>query len=100
MARIALENGKRWFDEEKAEKYMEHLYSDGSNMISQATGSQWEHECLYRTASGTWILNHWSQYQGVPETYTVITVESANSWLSKNDLHDAIEDDALASMEA
>lgn len=41
---------------------------NGSNHISQATGSQWEHESLLRTAGGWWVLHRWSQWQGVSPT--------------------------------
>jgi hypothetical protein len=30
----------------------EAIYWDGSNQISKATGSQWNHETLYRSARG------------------------------------------------
>lgn len=70
-----------WFDLDAAERWEETTRWDGSNHISKATGSQWEHEALYRTRSGSWVLNHWSQYQGRPETWEQIEPKDAAAWL-------------------
>ena len=78
---------RRWngstskFDANKALCYCEARRWDGSNHISLATGSQWEHERLYRTSGAKWILKHWSA-QG--ETYEEITAAQAASWLVQN----------------
>lgn len=83
MKRIALtDRSGRWFDSEKAELIKEELFWDGNNWISRATGSQWEHEWLYRTRGGKWILNHWSNFQGVTETYIEINNKTAAAWLA------------------
>ena len=80
MGRQRLEDG-RWFETSKAKRYLETCSFDGRNMISDATGSQWEHEVLYRTAGGQWILRHWSQWEGRRETWTEVDVEDAARWL-------------------
>jgi hypothetical protein len=50
MSRIALTDGSgRWFSDTTAEYFKEDTYHDGRNWISKATGSQTEHEGLYRT---------------------------------------------------
>jgi len=41
MKRQALANGK-WFDIE--------------------TATQWDHQKLYRSRTGKWVLHHWSQW--------------------------------------
>ena len=74
----------RYFDLNTATQYNEGTEFDGNNMISIATGSQWEHEKLYHSASGTWILNHWSQWQGSTERDTVIDDTAAAIWLANN----------------
>jgi len=85
MTRIVLTDGSgRWFDAERAEVFEEATWWDGRNHRSCATGSQWEHEALYRTASGRWVLHHWSQYQGVPDRWEEIDAEEAARWLSIN----------------
>jgi hypothetical protein len=98
MKRQALDNGT-WFDVEQADKHEEDTYWNGNNHISRATGSQWNHEVLYRTASHRWVLNHWSQYQGSGETWEEIDNESAARWLVANghDHPDAAE--AIAALE-
>lgn len=80
MDRINL-GGGRWFDRMAASKFDESTRWDGSNHISVATGSQWDHEALYLTASGTWILHRWSQWQGSTDSYEVVSVEAATMWL-------------------
>jgi hypothetical protein len=73
-----------WFDPQKAYALEQHTWFDGSNQISTATNSQTEHEKLFLTASGQWILNHWSQWQGRGETFQLITQSEAVEWLVKN----------------
>lgn len=87
MRRIALTDGSgNWFDYEKAEAFAEGRFHDGRNWISKATGSQWEHEELCRTAGGKWVLNRWSQYQGTRETYELISADEAAKWFARNEL--------------
>lgn len=92
MKRIALsENGNKtgqYFDADKAELYKEETFWNGNNHISKVTGSQWNHEALYRTASGKWVLNTYSQMQGVGETHEIITPEEATEWFVKNEYKD------------
>ena len=85
MTRICLTDGSgRWFDAEKAEKFVEETEWNGSNHISKATGSQWEHETLYKTVSGQFVLNHWSNRQGTLETYELLSSADAAKWLAIN----------------
>jgi hypothetical protein len=87
MKRIALtDNSGNWFDADKAEMIKEDTYWDGHNWISKATGSQWQHECLFRTKGGKWVLNHYSDYQGSKETYITISDQRAAEWLAKQEL--------------
>ena len=100
MQRIALtdEFGNptgTWFDADRAIRYAEDEDWDGSNFISRATGSQWNHEALYRTASGRWILNGWSAYQGSTETYYEISPSRAEDWLIANDHADALPEEVI-----
>lgn len=89
MKRIALtsENGA-WFDAEKAELYKEDKWWNGNNWISSATGSQFEHEAIYITKSGKFILNSWSDFQGSQESYELITKEDAARWFAKQGFGD------------
>lgn len=81
--RIALSGGG-WFNPDSAQAFEEATRFDGRNQISCATGSQWEHETLYRSVKGAWILRHWSQWQGSTESYLRITSEEAAAWFIAN----------------
>jgi len=84
--RIALTDATgRWFDPDKAEHWDEDRRWDGNNHVSVATGSQWDHEELYRTAGGRWILHSWSQWQGSTPSYLEIDAGDAARWLAKNE---------------
>lgn len=81
MDRISL-GGGQWFDRDRVQKtYDESQQFDGRNFISNATGSQWEHQELLLTAGGAWILHEWSQWQGSRPTYSEITAEEAARWI-------------------
>lgn len=91
MARVNIFSGGElvgWFDREKAEVFQEAVWWDGSNNISVPTGTEFDHETLYRTRGGRWVLHIWSQWQGSRETYTFIDDETARRWLLANE-HDA-----------
>lgn len=86
MKRIFLtDDSGAWFDAEKATEFTELTRYDGSNRISRATGSQYEHELLYFTAGGKWVMNCWSNWQGSQESYSAKTAEEAVLWLAKNE---------------
>ena len=91
------DNDSRWFDIEKATKYDEETYWNGSNNISVATGNQWNHETLYKTATGNWVLHSDSNWQGCHESYEHIMLVEAVPWLIKNN-HD-IDDLGLTDLQ-
>ena len=82
-SRISIGCG-RWFDRSKSRCWEENSNWDGNNFISTPTGSQWEHEELYLTASKRWILRRWSQWQGTRDTYQLIQEGEAHVWLVDN----------------
>jgi hypothetical protein len=89
MKRISLTDGTgKWFDSETAVMFEEETYHNGSNWISKATGSQWNHERLYQTKSGRWILNTYSQVQGTPEAVYEIEAIEAAQWFGKQGFQD------------
>lgn len=97
MARVIV--GDSWFDDEKATHYEEDTYFDGNNHISAATGSQWEHERLYRTRTGKFVLNCWSQMSDSRESYEIIDDDQANAWLARNGHWDSVSEKYLDSTE-
>ncbi len=58
---------------------------NGSNHISVATGSQWEHETLYRSAKGRYYIEHTSQWQGSTPSARFVSEEEAARWLLANE---------------
>lgn len=84
MDRKQIGNGQ-WFDADSAVVFKENSIFDGRNRISVNSGSQWEHETLYYTKSGKWVLNSWSDYQGTIETYRIFGASSAVRWLVINE---------------
>jgi hypothetical protein len=74
-----------WFTLETAHDWDEGTRWDGNNNISLATGSQWNHERLYRTASGRWVLMQWSQWENSTDTYHFIDTTAARDWLLRNE---------------
>jgi len=100
MERIAMtDNSGQWFNLESATQFNEDSDWDGSNHISKATHSQTEHEQLYRTASGKWVLNSWSQWQGSTESYEVVSDEFAAKWLVTNGRNSDIVKNEIAEFE-
>jgi hypothetical protein len=57
---------------------------DGRNMISVATGTQWDHETLYRSRKGRYYVEHDSQYQGSLSYAEWISNHEAVRWLIAN----------------
>ncbi|MEV6165746.1 hypothetical protein AB0L71_28300 [Streptomyces sp. NPDC052052] len=81
-----------WFNPDSAAAYREADDWDGSNEISVNTDSQWDHQTLYRAKSGRWVLNNWSQRQGVAERYEFIDDDAAKTWLLHNQHDAAVEE--------
>lgn len=54
---------------------------DGNNHISVVTGSQWEHETLYRSAKGRYYIEHTSQWQGSLPSARFVSEQEAARWL-------------------
>lgn len=79
-----LTNGTGWFDLDRAECVDEQTKWDGHNHISLATGSQWDHETLYLTAQGHWVIQSDSQRQGVTPAWKEIPDDDALTWILRN----------------
>jgi hypothetical protein len=73
-----------WFDLDKATRFSEDTDWDGSNYISVNTGDQFEHQTVYRTAQGRWVLRRWSQWQGRLDQWSYLTDGDAREWLIRN----------------
>ena len=62
----------------------EDTYWDGRNYISKPTGSQWEHQTLYRSAKGRYYLLHHSQWQGSRSHAEFVPAYEAAAWMLAN----------------
>ena len=78
-------DGGGWLNLVSAKKFVENRHFDGRNMISAATGSQWDHEELHRSVGGVYVLHGWSQCQGSLDTWQRIGIDQAVEWLLRND---------------
>lgn len=79
--KLKLENGRVLDTENSRCKYHEETDWDGSNHISRATGSQWDHQTLYGTRNSGYVLVHTSQWQGSQPSAEMISNEEAAAWL-------------------
>lgn len=88
MNRIALtDSSGKWFDMDKATEFKNHYFWDGNNNTSKSAG-KYNHESIYRTASGKWVLEFTSQWQGINDSYTELDDEDAAAWFMKNEYSD------------
>ena len=93
MARYRIEN--TIVDTDNASMHWdEATVWNGNNWISKATGSQWEHETLYRSRKGRYYVEHTSQWQGRLPTAEWISPQEAVRWLLTND-YPVTNDDLL-----
>lgn len=88
------------FDTEKAASGWEEATDwDGSNHISRATGSQWNHETLYLSQKARYYVVRSSDYQGTQDEMEILSPKEAAAWLILNDHGDDLPED-LAELES
>ena len=85
MTRYKMENGSIVDTDKASKSWEENSDHDGSNFISRATGSQWEHQELYRSRKGRYYLEHTSQWQGSRPHVEWVSNEEAARWLLHNE---------------
>ena len=85
MSKYKMEDGSIVNTDKATKSWGEELDWDGNNHISRATGSQWDHEELYRSSKGRYYLEHTSQWQDSRPHAEFITNEEAALWLLAND---------------
>jgi hypothetical protein len=64
---------------------------NGNNHISKATGTQWDHQKLYKSRKGRYYVEHTSQWQGSTPRAEWVSPQEAARWLLQND-HELPED--------
>lgn len=71
--------------ENATQSWEEETFFDGhNNRISKATGSQWNHQTLYRSRKGRYYIEHTSQWQGSHDSVEWVSKEEAVRWLLSN----------------
>lgn len=91
MSKYRMDDGTV-IDTSKAQQHWdEDTYWDGNNHISTATGSQWNHQTLYKSRKGRYYIEHTSQWQGSKAHVEWVSPEEATRWLLHNE-HDLPED--------
>jgi hypothetical protein len=74
-------------------EYSEGRFHDGNNWISLATGTQWNHQTLYRSRKGRYYVVNSSQWQGSREFAEWVSNEEAARWLLLNRPKESLPDD-------
>ena len=84
MTRYSMSNGTVLDTDKAAQSWKEATRWNGNNHISVATGSQWEHQTLYRSRKGRFYLEHESECQGSLSSAEWIDEHRAVAWLLVN----------------
>lgn len=77
--------------EKATQSWDETTFWNGNNHISKVTGTQWDHETLYRSRRGRYWVEHTSQWQGRVPHAEWVSNEAAAQWLLTNE-HELPED--------
>ena len=86
-----MEDGKVLDTDKASAEWEEAIDWNGRNFVSRPTGSQWEHETLYRSSRGRYFIERTSQRLGSKPHADLVTNERAAVWLRTND-HDLPQD--------
>jgi len=81
MARYRMDDNVIVDTDKASQSWEESTSFDGRNHISRATGSQWCHEELYRSAKGRYYIVSWSQWQGSLPSARYLDAREAAAWL-------------------
>jgi hypothetical protein len=73
-----------WFDANKARLFNEDKWWNGSNHVSVNTASEHDHQWLYRTAGGRWVLCQSSAWVDRQTICTFLDDRAALDWLLLN----------------
>lgn len=85
MSRYRMSDGTVVDTANATQTWEEDTFFDGHNRISKATGSQWEHQTLYRSRRGRYYIERTSQWQGSRDSAEWVSNEEAARWLLANE---------------
>jgi hypothetical protein len=84
MSTYRMSDGTVVKTENAQQHWNEDTYFDGRNRISKATGTQWDHQTLYKSRKGRYYLENSSQWQGSHDSAEWVSNEEAARWLLAN----------------
>lgn len=92
MRKITLtDNSGRWFDLDAARRWDEAtIQADDGTPISRATGSSWEHETLYLTSNGTFVMHFFTEHNPTLPSFVEWEPRQAVQWLLANGYPDDV----------
>ncbi|MFJ1756515.1 ribbon-helix-helix protein, CopG family [Kitasatospora sp. NPDC088134] len=79
------------FDPDAATVFPEAVEYAKGNEVSVNRVDEFEHQELYRTKGGRWVLNTWSQLQGSTPRFEFLDDITAREWLVLNEADGAVE---------
>lgn len=82
--RFRMDDGTVLDTENATKDWAEDTFFDGSNHISRATGTQWNHQTLYRSRKGRYYVVRTSQWQGSHASAEWVSPQEAARWLLLN----------------
>ena len=85
MSKYTMDNGAVVDTDNATASWPEATRWNGNNHVSRATGSQWEHETLYKSAKGRYWIESTSQWQGSLPRAFFVSNEDAARWLLGNE---------------
>jgi hypothetical protein len=85
MSRYRMEDGTVVDTDNATESWKEATDWNGNNHVSRATGSQWNHQQLYRSRRGRFYVEHTSQWQGSMPHVEWVSEHEAARWLLLNE---------------
>lgn len=81
MSRYRMQDGTIVDTKKATKSWDEETDFDGNNHISRATGSQWNHQTLYRSKKGRYYVESTSQWQGSRPHVEWVSHLAAARWL-------------------
>lgn len=84
MSKYTMEDGTVVSTKKAAQRWEEDTQWNGNNRISVNTGSQWDHETLYRSSKGRYYIESESQWQGSTPSAHFVSSQEAAAWLLLN----------------
>ncbi len=99
MSKYRMEDGTVVDTEKASQSWDEDTFWDGHNHISKATGSQWNHQTLYRSRKGRYYIVCSSNWEGSRDHAEWVSPEEAVRWLLLNGLNGPELPDDIAHLE-